>query len=55
MRVIERPPYTLTLVEYLVVAEHREYQHWMGAIAVEVESNRPLSLPPEPGQCHRSR
>ena len=41
-------------VKYLVVAEHTLHHHWMGAIAVEVESNRPLSLPPEPGQCHRS-
>ena len=41
-------------MKYLVVAEHREHRHWMGAIAVEVESNRPLSLPPEPGRCHRS-
>ena len=42
-------------MKYLVVAEHRVHHHWMGAIAVEVESNWPLSLPPEPGQCHRSR
>ena len=41
-------------VKYLVVG-HTLHHHWMGAIAVEVESNRPLSLPPEPGQCYRSR
>ena len=35
--------------KYLVVAEHRTRHRWMGAIAVEVESNRSLSLPPEPG------
>ena len=42
-------------MKYLVVVEHTVRHHWMGAIAVEVESNWPLSLPPEPGQCHRSR
>ena len=55
--VAERDVYRVVLtgrVKYLVVAEHTLHHHWMGAIAVEVESNRPLSLPPEPGQCHRS-